>query len=353
MSSSLTFLRISESNIEELSEGISELHLAMYGSRYGRDYWRWCYLENPAGKNSSVVALRGERVVGKIGNIYLEMTSHGERITAGQMEGLFIRPDERSWACYAGLMEKSHAGQSEDHVAFSFGLSNPASAKLSRRTGGTSLGRAPVYTGFISTVRALEGRILPYPLSLAGWLLDPILGPRLRGVNAADLIVRPISEFDASFDELWNAIEASRALSIVKNAEYLNWRYVRCPGRRYTLLAAYRAARLDGLAVYRPAEAHNDGLVLELLARDDDTDTMKALLLRIFQRAKGQRVGILASSFPQDSPAANAVKELGCWALGKWLWNMEIVASPVAERKSRTQPDLKRLSYSLGDWLYY
>ncbi len=350
----LTFTRISKSNIDELSKGLSELYSKSANPSY-RDpsYWRWCYNENPLGKSNCIVATRNGRIMGKFGNIYLKMSVQRKRVVARLMEGLYIEPDERSWRCYAGLMEKSHLETSKDNIAFGFAISTPDAEKLSLRTGAISLGRAPLYIGFISIERLLLGLPLPRFLSLAGWLVQPLLNLKTAKVDISDQDIRPIETFDDSFDRLWENIEQNRTLSLVKDADFLNWRYVRCPNRKYSRFAAYDKGYLKGFIVLRTTSSKRDGFIFELQALDDDKNAMKALLAYGIEKMGEQGVGLVSASFPVDSPQAKALKELGFNTWGTRLWNMKIVVSTDSNRDSSPELDLKNWSFSLGDWLYY
>ena len=62
----LTFLRVSELNIDMLAEGLSELHFAVRSQSRDPAYLRWLYLYSPFGGSILSAALSGSRVVGAI-----------------------------------------------------------------------------------------------------------------------------------------------------------------------------------------------------------------------------------------------------------------------------------------------
>ncbi len=353
ISNQLCFTKISESNIDDLSEGLSKQYLSMQGRTRDTSYWRWCYLDNPIGKSSSIVAVRNGRVVGKFGNVYLKMRVQGKVAVARLMEGLAVDPDERSWRCYAGLVEKSHMEQSNEDISFGFALSTPDTARLSLQTGVVSLGRAPLYSGFISVPRLLAGMPIMRMFSLLGWVVQPFLGLKTNAARTVNLDIHPIDTFDQSFDRLWHNMEQRRTLSLVKDAEFLNWRYVKCPDRNYSRLAAYEARELKGFIVLRTTSTNRDGFIFELQALNDDKDTLKALLANAIQGMKKQRVGLVSASFDTGSPQAEVLTSMGFKTWGTRLWNMEITITTNPKKDSCPELDLKNWSFSLGDWLYY
>lgn len=352
MKDSLKFLRVSELNIDELAEGMSELHFAVRGQRRNPAYWRWRYLNSPVGKSNLSVAVRGGQVVGKYGLLYVPLIVKGKQMVAGMMD-ISIHPLERSWQCYRGLVEMSIVESQKDNLAFRFGISSSRVIELNRRLGVMNLGRAPIYLGFLNAARILEGRSVPYPLSLAGWLVQPIVGLRIRGGEIFDLDIQPVKSFDSSFDELWSAIAKSRTVSIVKNAKYLNWRYVKYPGRWYGRLAAYRRRKLEGLVIFRTSGSRHRSFVLELLVRDDNPETMRALLVRTFRELRMKGTGHIIASFPTKSPAAAVLKELGFKSWGTRLWSMHVIIATNPPKETCPKLDLKSCNFSLGDLTGY
>lgn len=348
----LVFLRVSDSNVAELSEDISDIHLAVLGQECSRAYWSWSYLENPAGKSNTIVAIRDGRVVGKFGSVYLRMIVQGELTVAAALEGLCIEPNERSWNCFAGLLEKSYDGHIEDNVAFCFGFANPVSKKLTQQTGGTRLCRAPIYSGFLNISKVLSGRLVPYPLSLTGWLAQPFVGLKTSMAGDSDLDIRFVDHFDISFDKLWSAVEQRRTVAVIKDAVYLNWRYVKCPDRKYLRFAAYRDGELEGFVVFSAVDNRYNSYVFELIARDDNSKTMKTLLLKTFQELRTQGAGLVTASFPAESRASAVLKKAGFKSWGARLWDMDLMVTTDPRKKSCPELSLKNWDFSLGDWLY-
>jgi hypothetical protein len=354
LENNLELLKVDGSNIDGLAGGLSELHHSVGGRAVDPAHWRWCYVDNPTGKTGTIVALRAGRVVGKFGSVYMRLVAGGERVTAGLMEGLSIEPSERSWQCLSGLMKMSLDEAIKAKVAFGFGFATRVASELSTRLGAVSLGPAPIYSGFINTANVLRGRSVPFPLSLVGWLAHPLVGLKVANVDSTDLDIRGVESFDNSFDGIWDSIEWSpRTVAVVKDSAYLNWRYVRCPDRRYVRLAAYRGDRPEGLIVYRSGAPRHDAFLLELLARDDDPETMRVLLSTALGELRRQKAGLVSASFPTTSRAAAVLNETGFKPWGSRFWNMDIIVATERGKGASPELDLSSWDFSLGDWLYH
>ncbi len=337
-------------DIDALAKGLSELHFAVRKQRRDPAFWRWRYFDNPCGKSILMVALRGERVVGMYGLIYLALTVQGRTVTAGLMGDFSIESSERSWRCYRGLVVINFIDSQKDQSAFSFGIVPSSLIKLSGRFGVVNLGKIPIYLGFLNFSKILEGHAVPYPLSLAGWLLQPMMGLRDTTLKETDLEIRYIENFDSSFDELWSSIAARRTIAVIKNSAYLNWRYNKCPGCRFGRLAAYRKKKLEGVVIFCISDLRNDAFVLELFARDDNQEVMRALLLQVLVELRKKKIAHVITSFPRHSRQAAVLKELGffLWSVSAHSHNAMIASKSLKE--SYPELTIRDWDFSLGDW---
>lgn len=350
-------MRLSESNIDALSVGLSELHFATRRQRRDLAFWRWRYLQAPFGNNILVVALRGNNVVGMYGLLYLSLAVQGRAVIAGLMADLFIRPSERTWGCYSGLVGMNITESQKENPAFHFGIVPSRITKLTQRVGVISLGRVPIYLGFLDVARILKGLFVPYPLSLAGWIIHPAIGLGHRSIKKIDLNIRPIENFDSTFDDLWSNISRNRVVAIVKNAAYLNWRYGKCSGSYFGCLAAYRERRLEGLITFCINNSrYGSSSILELLARDDNPEIMRALLFQALAELRTKKLGFVTASFPAQLQAGSVLREFGFKPWGaRFYFNPELaVASPLVTnplKESHPALDLKNWDFSVGDWM--
>lgn len=350
MNKELSFLRVSESNFSELSQGVSDLHFTVHKQKYELSYWRSRYLKNPVGKSNLIVAVRNGRVVGKYGLLYIPLVVRGKSVVAGLMSGLSIYPFERSWQCYRGLVDKSIDESREDNLAFRFGVCFHKMVEFNQRMGVTILGRMPVHSGFLNVRRMLEGRSIPYPLSLSGCFIQHIVGLKIRRKKICNLDIRAIKNFNAVFDELWSFIAKKYIVSLIKDAAYLNWRYADCPGKQYGRLAAYDGNRLEGFVVFSTTGIHYSSCILELLARDDNPEVMRELLLHVFSELRTQKVGSIAASFSPGSQKAVVLQELGFKLWGVETWPAHILIAARSPEEVYPDISLKSCEFSLGDW---
>jgi len=100
--------------------------------------------------------------------------------------------------------------------------------------------------------------------------------------------VEPIRRFDAGFTALWERLTPKLDLSVRRDAEYLNWKFVEPPHVRYTIVALKREDRIDGYVVYRHAQEPRGRvtLLVDFLTDPDDEEGFKTLLRWVDREAR-------------------------------------------------------------------
>ena len=95
------------------------------------------------------------------------------------------------------------------------------------------------------------------------------------------LMIAPLARFGTETDELWQRVTSSSGNQIVRDATFLNWRYVDSP-RDYRRFAAYSGDELVGFVVMGHTVKHgvSSGFVADLVAAERNGRARVALLQR-------------------------------------------------------------------------
>jgi ribosomal protein S18 acetylase RimI-like enzyme len=121
----------------------------------------------------------------------------------------------------------------------------------------------------------------------------------------AGVEVQELASFPPEVERAFETAAAGRAALLVKDAAYLNWRYVRRPGARFERLLARRAGEAVGFAVLA------GGVLHEWSARPDDEEVVRALLAACVTRARRAGARELAAVFPDTAPEWLLFQRLG------------------------------------------
>ncbi len=345
--------RVSRENVGEFAAGLSAMDLSVRGRRLGTDFWPWLYFGNPAGAGTAVVALAGRRVVGKLGRVPVRVTAGGEGLTAELGEGLTLLPEVRTWTNFRALCEAAVLAKPEQKAAFSFGFATPYISKLHAAMGYPVLGRVPMFAGVLDGTRMLAARGFARPAAMAaGAAARALFGLKRRHRAAAGIDLAEIASFGEEYDALWRSTEPRGGVAIVKDARYLNWRYVQCPAASYRRVAAWSGGELAGYIVWRDRGPNNDGYVLEFACKGNSRPVLSALLLAALEDMARNDTGLVMASFPASAACVRVMRSAGFGAWATRLKNMSLIVTP---RPGECRPErvAGAWQYTLGDWIYH
>jgi hypothetical protein len=118
---------------------------------------------------------------------------------------------------------------------------------------------------------------------VAGPALDAaldLLRPEREHPDAAGVEVLAAAALTGEYDGLWERARGSYAMCVRRDREYLEWKYLRPPHKRYEILEARRAGELQGYAVSRIEDYHGLrlGWIVDVFADADDHAVKDALI---------------------------------------------------------------------------
>lgn len=347
----LRFINVRADNIADFFSGISDLWLLRHKQKLDQEYWQWRYLDGPAEPSDLVVALRKDKVVGLYGLVYVPILLRGRRVLAGLMGSLVIDPAERSWQCYRGLVDRCISNGQQRMLAFRFGVSPLRMMQFSRNVGAKRVGLMSICFGLLDAGEFLQARGVPYPLSLLGRLIQPFIGLRDGSLMTAGLEVKEVQRFGPEFDRFWSEAARENYSGYYKDAAYMNWRYVKCPLRKYYKLAAYKNNELQGFIVFCLTGVRQSACVLDVMANRNDVQTVRILLLAACKRLRTERVGHIFAAFMPNTAALVVARSLGFHTGSVFLGSHQMVFYQTGDACS--EQDFQMCDFSLGDWLAF
>jgi hypothetical protein len=140
---------------------------------------------------------------------------------------------------------------------------------------------------FVLHGRALVARKVPRIVApLAGTALTLQQRVRYRrGRRSAvpTLQTREVERFTAAHDRLWEEVEGQLALAVVRDASYLNWKYVEQPGRSFVRIELSEGPQVRAVVVLSISEPagtypYRRAWLNDLVVRPDDPDLVWATL---------------------------------------------------------------------------
>jgi hypothetical protein len=170
----------------------------------------------------------------------------GNRVAqTGWLVDTMVFDDQRRRGLGSRLMVQAHEDQ-----PFSLSLGQTAEMReIQLRLGWKQVAPLDVAQVLIRPENVLRGK-LPKPAAVAAGLglrASSAMRGLLRGKD--DLCVKPVERFAERHDALWRTVSPTIACGVVRDAGYLNWKYVDQPGQRFERFEMFDGDRLIGVAV--------------------------------------------------------------------------------------------------------
>jgi hypothetical protein len=306
-------------SIEQRGTGDADLLFRLYGEVFGaeltegsRRRWDWQYRDNPASPDGPEiwVARDDGKLLGQYASMPVRLWWGGREVRSSWGMDVFLAAEARG----RGLGARLFTAWS-DHVEVALGLGlTPSSYGLFKKLRYHDVGPVPFFQKVLDARAVARRRLGPGLGAVAAPLLRAALGvshPE-RKQTAGDVAIRSWDAFTGEYDALWERARASYAMCVRRDRAYLDWKYARCPHRRYEMIEARRQGRLDGFAVSRH-EDHRGlrlGWVIDVFTDAADEAARDALLGAVLDRFRAAGVA-RAQAFSMNAELGRGLRRRG------------------------------------------
>lgn len=172
--------------------------------------------------------------------------------------------------------------------------------------------------------------------------------------SQSEIQVEEVTEFDGSFDELWERFRDMYPLVFARDAESLRWRYAACPLYEHHTLVARENGRPIGYVIFRKWVRGSARLATVLDFVDcRERAVAEELLRQACDLATQQGCDFLHFAVKENSIAEEAMKSLGGFRISDRERPDRIIATPMrVEEPTPRQTELIRTLVSGGHWYY-
>jgi GNAT superfamily N-acetyltransferase len=275
--------------------------------RYG-----WLYCKNPAGMARVWVACDAEegKIIG-VSAAFPRRINCGGREMHGYVLGDFcIHPDHRSLGPAVALQRSTLEGLTRESTGFVFDFPSTSMLAIYKRLRIESRESAIRFAKPLRADRQIQKRI-PTKTAAAAVAVATNAALRLRDAGLGRSSAWTITETKAPCGEEFTAAFRQWAprlgICADRSAEYLNWRFLQHPQRRYHFLTARKDGGLCGYLIYH--WAGEDATVVDLLAEEEQV--VKALLVETIAITRSLGVHTLSASFLASHQARKTFENCG------------------------------------------
>jgi acyl carrier protein/GNAT superfamily N-acetyltransferase len=219
--------------------------------------WRWMHVDaaHRLGR-APRVWLYGDsgRIVGHMASIPVRLKLAGDEVSTGWLVDTMVLPSHRDQAIGSRLMLQAHQDQ-----PISLSLGQTAEMReICFRLGWQQIAPLQIAQLLVRPDRVVAGK-LPSPLAWsAGLALRASTTLRTAGRESPRLQANEVGRFGDCHDRLWAESARDLTCAVVRDASYLNWKYVDQPGQRLLRLELLDGGELQGVAVwlFREPDGH-------------------------------------------------------------------------------------------------
>ena len=260
--------------------------------------YEWLYCKNPEGKARVWVACEAGtgRIIG-VSAAFPRRIHCGGRAVRGYVLGdFFIHPDFRSLGPALALQRRTLEELSREGAGFVFDFPSTSMLAVYKRLQIEPRESSIRFAKLLRADRQIRKRI---PNEAAGRTLAVAANAalRLRDANLSPSGAWTIAEETAlcgeEFTHAFRQWAPRMGICADRSADYLNWRFLQHPQRRYQILTARKDGRLCGYLIYH--WAGEDAMVVDLLAEENQIS--KALLVETIAVARRCSVNTLSAPF--------------------------------------------------------
>ena len=276
--------------LDDLGE-IAELLLRVFCVRHSIAALRWKYTGCTGRLVGTTVLTSDSRVIGFLGQIPVRVCVGGHEILAAQSADIGILEEHRRLDAFLTMLRGCVRELETAGVALTYGTANAdITLTLAALLGQQTVAAVPLLA------RPLGGTIPARILSAFTWAVE-LLTRGVASSAGAGLRLTRLGRFDDRFDRFWQQIRGDYPIMLVRDAAYLNWRYVDAPGVVYERIGIEQAAsgEIEGYAVLRISRRGGRirGQVCDLVtSRHGDRCAAHALMAVAMQWFRAQKADV-------------------------------------------------------------
>ncbi len=234
-------------------------------SLYTSDYFRWQFVDHPAGPPIAMVARSEGRAVGFLAWQFVDARIDSHREPICLVMAAIVRPEFRGKSIFTTLLQREIEAGIARHLNVVYAFPSPMSYRtFTRRFGFAHVRDIPYWVTItdpqVLRRRSRRGWVAPLWRLLTGgrhrarrWLSRG----RDRGLSVQEEV------FGEDFEGAYLCASKAYTLSIWRDLPYLRWRYEKHPAHRYRILTVRRGGELLGYAIRRGA------LLVDLVCCED------------------------------------------------------------------------------------
>lgn len=299
---------------EDDEKGIVELMGLCFGRTdydYWMKHWVWEYKENPLGKHIWIAERNGQ-VVAHSAWIPVNLKVGKKVFKSGIGADAMTHPNYRRKGLQWKIIAIAQNELVKASIYFSYFFPGEAFHKH-RRDGQYSVCKIPVMIKFFDTNEIIKKLIhCGFLARVISVFLNRIIGVFFRSKKKSiseDLKITRVAQFDDRIDEFWKYVSNYFGIIVVRNKEYLNWRYFKRPNSNFNILLAEDDDKILGYIVFSSHD--KKGFFVDLLVYPNRLDVIQSLVSMAVEQLREEKVHRIICQIPKINPYYKVLRANG------------------------------------------
>ena len=208
-------------------------------------HWRWKFLENPVGGLFVQLAWDKERLVGQYTASPLRVCADGQVIFAALSHDTMTDPQYSGHGIFRTTAEALYTEQTNTGQSFIYGFPNRNSIHgFIKHLKWQQIMPAPVHIRPVSISKSIARKICHKADSSSAVSENAFQNASSLLSEKSDKFKLHIeTEFGSWVDELWQRCSQQHRLWVIRDQNYLNWRYVHKPENKYHIVSIWQGVQ--------------------------------------------------------------------------------------------------------------
>jgi hypothetical protein len=275
------------------------------------------------------------RIVGQYGGIPLRVRMRGEVWPAVNTVEAMTAPGFRRQGIITKLGEAAHEGWARAGYAAALALPNEQWGTRTyalgfRRIFPLAWLRFPLHAERVITRRSSMPAPLGIPAAVvagAGSAIWRLAFMRGRAGGSGVRVEEAVGPGD--FDRLWSRLARQYENVVVRDGDWVDWRFQRSAAYSYKVLVAHREGEPCGYIAYRLADTGEraNGYIADIFVGRNDATTASTLVMSALDDLSARGAGMVLATAAPGSPLYRQLRRLGFLPARRWTaFNFEIAA---------------------------
>jgi hypothetical protein len=266
--------------------GLLTLYKQVFGRERSLDDFRWKLLGRCSPVDTVWVASTAERIVGQHAGIPTWMKLGDVQVLAMHAVEAMTHPDHRREGMLTQLGGGLYGHWRSHAVPLIIGLPHPGWGSRAWALGYREVLKLQWLSRPLRPLAMLAGKLKSgirgqgSGVSGRRQALAPDPWPLIPATGGSGVRIARRQRAGSEFDELWSLVGAAYENCVVRDAAWVQWRFLDAPGGVYSVLLAERGERPCGYIAYRLVNAGGRliGRVADLFSHPADADAARVLL---------------------------------------------------------------------------